>query len=400
MDLNQLLNPADENVLPLIRELATFSEERAVLVPFNIQNHLLQVVEHLRDNVRNNNSMGRMPRVSVSHSESLVENREEEYDVKLNRETTLDILYRYPADTVLEYPETSYSGFVGHLFRIDPKNWINPILNVVYSRGKPAGQTVAGKEVLTEILVDAATGQKVPCVLSHTTCTLSIFPTVLITSLNREIGQGSKACAYSDIDVLSLPHVSATRADVKERLQNDREQRKLHSSPSRDVFTRTVAYLAAIRKLGCSRPLSEETFFLASEEEERETRALYLQQIQRGYRMREGICEGRMVFNQAGDNETEKPYIWQAFLRDSPLLICLRSDCSCEHYIVGSSKDHFNDFTIGNGTYDIDYIEAVITGDTAEALRIEEEARDLGYGPLIECTTVSNFSTQKAYCRM
>jgi hypothetical protein len=32
-----------------------------------------------------------------------------------------------------------------------------------------------------------------------------------------------------------------------------------------------------------------------------------LRQIQHGYRMREGICEGRLVFGY--DNE-DRPYIW------------------------------------------------------------------------------------------
>lgn len=79
------------------------------------------------------------------------------------------------------------------------------------------------------------------------------------------------------------------------------------SSPSKDVFLRTVGYIAAIQRLGCSRPLTEETFLLASEEEERQTRDLYLHQVQRGYRMPEGICEGRLVFEY---DDNDRPYIW------------------------------------------------------------------------------------------
>lgn len=121
------------------------------------------------------------------------------------------------------------------------------------------------------------------------------------------IGQGSKVCPYSDIDLLSLGHVSATREDIKERLSFDRDHRMQSSSPSKGVFLRTVGYAAAIQKLGCSRPLSEETFLLASEEEERQTRDLYLHQVQRGYRMLEGICEGRLIF---GYDDNDCPYIW------------------------------------------------------------------------------------------
>ncbi|KAF8157351.1 hypothetical protein K438DRAFT_1986670 [Mycena galopus ATCC 62051] len=64
----------------------------------------------------------------------------------------------------------------------------------------------------------------------------------------------------------------------------------------------------------------------------------------------------------------------------------------------GQSKDHFHNFTVGGGTYDLAYIEAVITGDLEESARIEDEAADQGYGPAVECTTVSNFSAQKAFC--
>ncbi|KAJ7083296.1 hypothetical protein B0H15DRAFT_785085 [Mycena belliarum] len=268
-----------------------------------------------------------------------MDHRIEERVVRLNRETTLEVLYSYPLDATVEYPETSSTGFVGHLFRINPKKWENPVLNIAYSRGKPGGQTVAGREKTTEILLSSQTGESVPCVLSHTTCTFL--------------------------------------SDVKERLQNDRDERVQSSSPSKDVFLRTSAYLSALQKLGCSRPLCETTFLSATEEEERDARDLYLFQTQRGYRMKEGICEGRIVFDY---DERGVPYI------------------SCEHYKPTSNKDHFHDHGIHHGAYDIDYLEAVITGDMEEAARIEDLARDQGYGPCVECTTVSNFSTQKANC--
>ncbi|KAJ6478210.1 hypothetical protein C8R45DRAFT_933970 [Mycena sanguinolenta] len=359
-----LLNPDNRpvDVLSLVNELATFTANRELLVPFEIQNHLNLVLSHLRENTaarqttaQQNNST--FPGALASRT--LGPTRQETRKVKLNRVTTLDVLYTYPIDTVLEYPETSSTGFVGHLFHMDPNNWGKPILNIAYSRGKPSGQTIAGNEVTTDILRDHHTKEKVPCVHGRTTC------------------QGSKACPFTDLDSLSLPHTAAMREDVKERLQNDRENRKLFSSPSKDVFMRTVGYLAAIKKLGCSRPLSEETFLLATEEEERETRQIYLQQIRRGYRVTGGICEGQLVF---GYDEDERAYI------------------CCEHYIPGQSKDHFRDMTIGSGGYDLDYIEAVIGGDVEEALRIEDEAGSFGYGPSIECTTVANFSTQMAYC--
>ncbi|KAJ6535548.1 hypothetical protein B0H19DRAFT_1271291 [Mycena capillaripes] len=233
--------------------------------------------------------------------------------------------------------------------------------SIASSRGKPAGQTIAGDEVYTNILVHSVTGERVPCVESHTTCSSRV-----------------QGLPYTDMELLSLPHVAATRQDVKERLQNDRDERLESASPSKDVFLRTSAYLAALQKLGCSRPMNEETFRSASEEEEHAARELYLFQIQRGYRMKEGgVCEGRLVFDY---DDHGHPYV------------------SCQHYKHPTSKDHFRDLTIGSGAYDVDYIEAVITEDEEEPARIEEAARDLGYGPLVDCTTVSNFSSQKANC--
>ncbi|KAJ6549305.1 hypothetical protein DFH09DRAFT_1281487 [Mycena vulgaris] len=325
--IDSLLNPAPSDtvdVLPLIKKLSTFSKNTNVLVPQGIKNHLSAVLAYLETNSLATNPP--VPHAPPDHSHDTAA-RTEETDIKINRETTLDILYRYPLNTVIEYPETSATGTIGHLFAMDPDNWENPALSIAYSRGHPGGQTVAGKEVKIKLLVSS------------------------------ETGQGSKVCPYSDKELLSLPHTSASREDVKERLQNDRDDRLQTSSPSKDVFHRTVGYLAAVQKLGCSRPISEQTFLSATEEEERYARELYLFQAQRGYRMKDGICEGRIVFDY-DDNECP----------------------------------------ISSGAYDIDYIEAVITGDEQEASRIEDSARDLGYGPRVECTTVWNFSKQKANC--
>ncbi|KAJ7775045.1 hypothetical protein B0H16DRAFT_1684672 [Mycena metata] len=349
MDLNSLLNPEevlnpltrvlavpnllnpeeqDVDILPLIQRIAAFASKETLLVPPEICDHLSRALRHIEDN--NNVTRGTDDSQLRSVNTNSGEQRTEQHDVQLTRETTLAILYTYPLNVTVEYPETIENGSVGHLFTMDPRNWTSPILDVVYSRGKPAGQTIKGQEVFTKILRDSG-GEPLPCVRTHTTC------------------HGSK------------PHTSASRADVKERLQNDRDYRLQSTSPSKDVFMRT--------RLGCRRPLTEETFLLASEEEARDARELYLDQIRRGYRMPEGVCEGRLVFGFSDSDE--RPYV---------------------------CKDHFSDSTIGNGAYDVNYIEAVITGDIEEASRIEQSAEDLGYGPLVECTTVSNPSSQRAYC--
>lgn len=72
---------------------------------------------------------------------------------------------------------------------------------------------------------------------------------------------------------------------------------------------------------------------------------------------------------------------------------------SCEHYNPKINKDHLHDTSIGDGSYHVEYMEAIFFGDEQEAAQIEESAFNLGYGPLIDCSTVANCSQQKAYCR-
>ncbi|KAJ7149249.1 hypothetical protein C8R43DRAFT_888121 [Mycena crocata] len=228
---------------------------------------------------------------------------------------------------------------------MDPKDWQDPALNIAYSRGGRMGQTVSGASVQCRLLVNSEDGSLVPCSERHTTC--------------------------------DTPHVKASREDVSERLQKDREDRLQYVSPSRDIFLKTSAYIAAVQKLGCARPLAESTNFSATEEEEREAQELYLFQTQRGYRMKEGLCEGRIVFDYGDDG---RPYI------------------SCEHYNAQTSKDHLHDYSVGTGSYHLEYIDAVFSGDEREINQIEEAVLGFGYGPLADCSTVSNCSQQKAYC--
>lgn len=92
------------------------------------------------------------------------------HNIKINRRTTLGTLYVYPPGALLEYPSTSSTGYVGHLFNISKSTqWYNPIKDVLYSRGKPDGQTKTGSEVFCDVLV-TADGIKVPCQESHSTC--------------------------------------------------------------------------------------------------------------------------------------------------------------------------------------------------------------------------------------
>lgn len=69
----------------------------------------------------------------------------------------------------------------------------------------------------------------------------------------------------------------------------------------------------------------------------------------------------------------------------------------CQHFDSRSNKYHLKYFL--DDSYDLDYVEAVLNEDMEEVDRIEDAALALGFGPLMECNTVANFSSQRLYCR-
>lgn len=89
-------------------------------------------------------------------------------NVSVNRQTTVNVLYEYPSGTHIEFPETSSSGRVGHLFTgLDPENWVNPASAIAYSLGPPKGTSKSDGPC--DILLDES-GSRVPCNVSHYTC--------------------------------------------------------------------------------------------------------------------------------------------------------------------------------------------------------------------------------------
>lgn len=92
-----------------------------------------------------------------------------DYNIQINRQTTLNILYHHPINALVEYPETSENGRVGHIFTLDPSTWINPYLNFAYSLGGSHGSSKKGTSVAVSVLVDES-GENVPCREMHTTC--------------------------------------------------------------------------------------------------------------------------------------------------------------------------------------------------------------------------------------
>jgi hypothetical protein len=165
------LNGVD--IRPQLLHLAKFLNTSAALhAPRSVQQNLESVLKYLESCPNTHVQEAIVPVIpDTSESTSPIKRRTH---VAINRITTLECLYEYPVGYVLEYPETSSTGAVGHLFRVDPNDWRDPTLNIAYSRGSNRGQTVAGKSVTCALLVDTE-GNMVNCAERHTTCNVNLL---------------------------------------------------------------------------------------------------------------------------------------------------------------------------------------------------------------------------------
>ncbi|KAJ3925683.1 MAG: hypothetical protein NXY57DRAFT_1043898 [Lentinula lateritia] len=275
----------------------------------------------------------------------------------LTNRTTLERVYAHSADCVVEYPTTGShpDHAVGHLFAMKLHSWNNPANDFAYSRGPPRGYYKGTHEV--PLLVDQETGFMVPCTVRHSTC------------------QGVKICPFYDFREADSKHSSATREQLQERLQEDHKLRLEFSSPARDLFQHTSAFIIALKHSGCSANI-----VLGLQEQLMEDPDVM--HMRRGYPLKENQCNGKIIFGYSFDNE--------------PFLKYLNS-FRCEHY-SNQERDHFFDGTIGNGSYHLEYLEAVITDDKEEVVRIEAEVEMNGYGPRTACHTIMNHSSQRPVC--
>lgn len=185
--LNPVDLPPEDHGLDVSAQLALLadilSRPHPSQVPLNVKNSLDTILEHFKNSSNfhlaseagpgphQTSSLIRNPQVDADDTlEPKIEQR-----VKLNKKTTLEILYTYNSpNSVIEYPETCKNGFIGHLFAMDPKSWINPARNFLYSLGEPRGTN--GTEAKPEsclLLVDND-GRQVPCKISHSTCKFSL----------------------------------------------------------------------------------------------------------------------------------------------------------------------------------------------------------------------------------
>ncbi|KAJ7679787.1 hypothetical protein B0H17DRAFT_1139059 [Mycena rosella] len=186
-----------------------------------------------------------------------------------------------------------------------------------YSHGLPGGAAMNGSFKYTQLLVNSR-GEPVRCQIQHKTCL------------------GVKACQYAHPPEGFKGHTSATLEDIERIRAEQRKSRDAWSSPRRDIFLKTAAYITAVLHLSCRHPKQEPT--CRTEQEREEFDKLQVQ---------------RHLFAGAISPTTMR-----------------RS-----HNLSRGQRRRERKEKHGlEAQYDIDYIAAVFTGDTQALARIEEPA--------------------------
>jgi hypothetical protein len=163
------LSPGQENVNPQLEILS----KRLSEAPLAVKEAVELAVSYFTDARNASPRLQLTPPPDITGPPVIPSNTIVHCNIQINRQTTLETVYYYPLNTLMEYPETSVDGSVGHVFTLDPQEWINPMANFAYSLGGSHGMSQKAKIIKVSLLVDAS-GERVPCRETHTTCTRPI----------------------------------------------------------------------------------------------------------------------------------------------------------------------------------------------------------------------------------
>jgi hypothetical protein len=224
------------------------------------------------------------------------------HNIQLNRQTTLETVYYYPLNTLVEYPETSINGRIGHVFSLDPLNWISPVLNFAYSLGGSHGMSQRDRTVKTTLLVDDL-GEPVPCRELHTTCKSHGNFASIFDSLPQ--GQGCKICPYNDQVTVTRPHCRATRDDLHRNLTHTQRLLQSPTDLSQQLLMKTLSLWSSFCRIGCSAPPYETTSYLGMERDQVERWNAQKEKARRGHEEK-STCQGRLLFDY---NYRGVPYV-------------------------------------------------------------------------------------------
>ncbi|KAF8163887.1 hypothetical protein K438DRAFT_1775793 [Mycena galopus ATCC 62051] len=222
------------------------------------------------------------------------------------------------------------------------------VRGVWYPNGEVCGYS-RGEDISVPILRDSQ-GLQVPC-------------------------QGVKICPNVDLAIVSQPHMRATQETLRQTLASDREIYLQHTSPSRDVFEKTAALIAALRKEGCPAPRQEDTLFDSDEEEVQEARQEYQVKHWCGYVPKfSHVTASSSVHIVSTANPS--------------------SSMSCPQKNVITPEGRHTKTIISmrllGMVYNAIYLGAIFDGDEEEIESTENAAVELGFGPRVDCTTFYN----------
>ncbi|KAK0217201.1 hypothetical protein IW262DRAFT_1276467 [Armillaria fumosa] len=273
-----------------------------------------------------------------------------ENDVRINQRTRISILYHHKGDEVIEYPETTLNsdtsvGYLLHMARTNEP--FNPVHNIAYSAGKPSGQSKGHKYSV----MLGRDGQPVPCLVNYTTC------------------QGIQICPFVGNDIKITSHTEGSRAALQLQL-DQRNAGRAYFTAEEEILNKTIAWFRFITDNGCGYNLQEATEYSEQERAIKDHIQLTPTKAKRGQKTKK-TCQGRIIIRQRAEH--------------------------CEHY-GNFSRKHFVLYPARGGGYNFEYLCALIVNDEPVISKIELQAHQQGYSPLMSCTTVRNISSVKVNC--
>ena len=148
------------------------------------------------------------------------------------------------------------------------------------------------------------------------------------------IGQGCKVCPKAPLLAFQVPHTRCHSQAIEGRLTLDRAMKAMSTSEAWTIHERSVSYAHALLQHGCGAPELEPTHLSQDEREQRDMHHDLLTRAGRGVPLKDGLCQGRLLFNfdHKGD-----AFIWYVFATSlsSPVVVftifCQLGMVSCEH---------------------------------------------------------------------
>ncbi|KAJ7800666.1 hypothetical protein B0H14DRAFT_3490470 [Mycena olivaceomarginata] len=246
--------------------------------------------------------------------------RSAEYNVRLAKGTKLSVLYRYQPGVPVEYTESGLGALSAILLPMTPGTRL-PWVDFAYSCGAPDGG--CAKQMFSSPIywsTRTASPSRAKSAIAHAKVSRRVRSPTLTNSVGRLTGT-----------------LQPRAQDVQGRLAAAREARQRLSSPQRDIFLHTSAYISA--DWSCSTTSESKSWPSTSG----------------AATARPRDAPGRSFITSTQDPIHKK--------RLPPARI------SAASITPTRTPDHWSDFGIQDGTYDVDYIAAHFTDDSEELAR-------------------------------